>query len=78
MFCDDFEFKSICFYDPRKLIQVLRVTVKNHSLFFSFDTQSGMPSSTQSGTPSDTPSDTPSCTKTMGDLAVMVLETNDG
>jgi hypothetical protein len=33
MFCDDFEFKSVCFYDPRKLIHVLCVTGKNRSLF---------------------------------------------
>jgi hypothetical protein len=42
--------------------------------FFS-DTQSGTPSDTQS---SGTPSDTLSCTKTMGDLAVMVLAASDG
>jgi hypothetical protein len=33
MFCDDFEFKLVCFYDPRKLIQVLCVTGKNRNLF---------------------------------------------
>jgi hypothetical protein len=42
------------------------------------DTPSNTPSGTQSGTQSDTPSDTPSCTKTMGDLVVMVLAASDG
>jgi hypothetical protein len=47
-------------------------------LVFSSDTQSSTPFDTQSGTPSDTLSSTPSCTKTMGDLAVMVLVASDG
>jgi hypothetical protein len=33
MFCDDFEFKLVCFYDPRKLIHVLYVTGAN-CIFF--------------------------------------------
>jgi hypothetical protein len=41
-------------------------------------TQSDTPSSTQSGTWSDTPSNTSSYTKTMGDLAVMVLAASGG
>jgi hypothetical protein len=59
-------------------------------LVFASGTQSGTPSGTQSGTPSGTQSDTPSdtqsgtpsgtlsCKKMMGNLAVMVLATNDG
>jgi hypothetical protein len=33
LFCNDFEFKSVFFYDPRRLIHVLYVTGKNRSLF---------------------------------------------
>jgi hypothetical protein len=42
------------------------------------DTQSDTHSSTRSGTRSDTPSSTAYCTKTEGDLAVMVLAASDG
>jgi hypothetical protein len=78
MFYDGFECNSTCFNDFRKLIRVLCVTGKNHKLIFASSTPSGTPSGTQSGTPSDTPSDTPSCTKTVGELAVVISATNDG
>jgi hypothetical protein len=41
-------------------------------------TPSGTPFSTQFGTPSDTLSVTPSCTKTMGDLEVIISTTSNG
>jgi hypothetical protein len=45
---------------------------------FYIQHSSGTPSDTQFGTPSDTLSGTPSYTKTMGELAVVILTTSDG
>jgi hypothetical protein len=79
MFCNDFEFKSICFYDPRRLIHVLYVTGQNRSLFLLLALSSILHLAVVlHPTLSGTPSDTPSCTKMMGDLAVMVLAASDG
>jgi hypothetical protein len=74
VFYDDLDYNSVCFYVSRDLIHIFWCHREKSQHVFASGTQSGTPSGTQSGTPSDTPS----CTKTMGDLVVMVLAASDG
>jgi hypothetical protein len=74
MFYDDIECNSVCFYVSRNLIRIFWCHREKSQLVFASRTESGTPSDTQYCTPSGTPS----CTKTMGDLAVMVLAASDG
>jgi len=74
MFCNDFEFESVCFYVSRNLIHIFWCHREKSQLVCASGTQSDTPSGTQSGTPFDTPSGT----KMMGDFAVMVLAASDG
>jgi hypothetical protein len=78
MFNDYIEYNSSCFYASKDLIHVFWCyRAKTHHVSAS-GTQSDTPSSTRSGTRSDTLSSTAYCTKTEGDLAVMVLAASDG
>jgi hypothetical protein len=78
MFYVDLEYNSSCFYVSKDLIHIFWCyREKSHHVSAS-GTQSGTPSSTRSGT-SPTLRPTPlSYTKTVGDLAVMVLAASDG
>jgi hypothetical protein len=78
VFYDDLDYNSVCFYVSMDLILIFWCHREKLQHVFASDIQFGTPSDTQSGTPSDTPSNTPSCTKTMGDLAVMVLAASGG
>jgi hypothetical protein len=76
MFYDGFEYNSTCFNDSRKLIHVLCVTGKNRSSFLH-------PTLRPVLHPTLSPVLHPtlrhsSCTKTMGDLAVIISAANDG
>jgi hypothetical protein len=78
MFNDTIEYNSSCFYTSKDLIHVFWCyRAKTHHVYAS-GTRSNTPSSTRSGTRSNTTSNTTSCTKTKGDLVVLVLATNDG
>ena len=72
VFYIDFEYNSLRFYVSKDLIHIFWFyREKSHHV-----SSSGTQSSTPSGTRSGTPSITSSCTKTVGDLVVMVLEEN--
>jgi len=74
MFNDNIEYNSSCFYASKDMIHVFWCyRVKTHHVFVS-----GTKSGTCSGTRSNTVSSTTSCTKTEGDLVVMVLAASDG
>jgi threonine/homoserine/homoserine lactone efflux protein len=78
MFCNDFEFKSVCFYDPLRLIHVFYVTGKNPSLFFlSTLSQILHPTHSLVLHPELRLALHPTKT-TMVDLVVMVLAASDG
>jgi hypothetical protein len=77
MFNDCIEYNSSCFYTSKDLIHVFLCYREKMNYVSISDTRSGTPSigsSTQSGTLSSTVY----CTKTEGDLAVMVLAASDG